>query len=101
MSKGKVELLTHRLIDSVWTTMAIFNEVEKTVFILSYDRDNEQGYNLEKYCRHGCFVEKEGDGRICETLVVSSKDRYSFGFKGDEVERYKVENPQNIFSYSK
>tara|TARA_R100000742_G_C4267600_1_gene85812 strand:- start:833 stop:1108 length:276 start_codon:yes stop_codon:yes gene_type:complete len=89
-----VELITNRLIDSVWTIVAVISEVDKTARILRYDRENVLGYELEKECRHGFFKEKEGEGRIVESLFISI-DTY-----GDEVvDKYKVVNPKNIFSY--
>tara|TARA_R100000781_G_scaffold70367_1_gene44182 strand:+ start:299 stop:577 length:279 start_codon:yes stop_codon:yes gene_type:complete len=90
-----VELITHRLIDSVWTIVAVINEVDKTARVLRYDRENVLGYELEKECRHGFFIEKEGGDRIIESLHIS-KDAYN---RGEIVDKYKVVNPKNIFSY--
>tara|TARA_R100000008_G_scaffold43915_2_gene25506 strand:- start:317 stop:592 length:276 start_codon:yes stop_codon:yes gene_type:complete len=89
-----VELITNRLIDSVWTIVAVIDEVDKTARVLRYDRENVLGYELEKECRHGFFKEKECEDRIVDSLFIS-KDVY-----GDEVlDKYEVVNPKNIFSY--
>ena len=89
-----VELITNRLIDSVWTIVAVIDNTNKTARVLKYNRENELGYELESDCRHGYFI--EDDNRIVKSLIIT-KDKYNHTDK--IVDKYKVSNPKYIFDY--
>jgi len=89
-----VELITKRLIDSVWTIIAVIDDTNKTARVLKYNRENELGYELENDCRHGCFI--EDDNRIVKSIIIT-KDKYNHTDK--IVDKYKVSNPKYIFDY--
>jgi len=92
--KNKVEIFVNRLIDSVWTIVAIVDEENNSVEVLEYSREIALGYNHESKFLAGDF--KETEGRIVQELDVYTK---SFG--GEYIKTYKVSNPKYIFHYSR
>ena len=89
-----VELITKRLIDSVWTIVAVIDDTNKTARVLKYDRENKLGYELESDCRHGAFIEDEN--RVVKSIIITG-DKYNHTNK--ITDKYKVSNPKYIFDY--
>lgn len=91
-----VELITKRLIDSVWVIAALIDNKNKTAKVLKYSREGycQIGYELESDCRHGYFI--EDDNRIVKSLIIT-KDKYNHTDK--IVDKYKVSNPRHVFDY--
>ena len=92
----RVEIFTKRLIDSVWTIIALVDEDNSTVEILEFDRTIELGYDHEYKTRRASFIESKDGKRTVEKLAVF-KGQY-FESTLDKV--YTVSNPQYVFSYS-
>ena len=92
----KVEILTNRLIDSVWTIIALVDEDNNSVEILEFSRDINLGYEHEYKTRRGSFVESEDGRRTVKELAI-----FDGSFSDSElVKTYTVSNPQHVFSYS-
>ena len=92
--KNKVEIFVKRLIDSVWTIVAIVDEENNSVEILEYSREIALGYNHESKFLAGRF--KEAEGRIVKELDV-----YTSSWNGEYIKTYKVSNPKHVFHYSR
>lgn len=78
-----------RLIDSVW---AIRYEIlpSNKVKIISYSREDAEGYDREDELPKGFIEEAKDPGRIADKLVLQN---------GDKRIVFKIDNPANIFSY--
>lgn len=91
---------TQRLIDSVWTVT--FRHVdESTVEILSYNREDEEGYDNERVLSRCRLI--EDDKRIVNSLAIQPyKGSNSLAIIRDaDTIIYKVVNPKHVFSYNK
>ena len=73
---------TNRILDSVWTITADIQG--DTAKLLDYNRNDPEGYRLERDLPKGDII--EGEGRIVERLVIDGQE-------------YTVSNPKHIFSY--
>ena len=93
MRSYKIELITNRLIDSVWTITAKIDEETGTAVILDYSRQNESGYDRENDLRNGDLV--ENDERIVQKLNIVAGSHWS----GEVVKVYEVLNKKHIFDY--
>lgn len=94
---GETYLAVKRLIDSVWTVKFLF--LKEGIRIISYSRENPDGYKNENQLPKADIVEDEKRVAIAiqlyrpETrLLESDKEIYLYG-------EYRVLNPQYIFSY--
>lgn len=90
-----VELITNRVIESVWTIIAVIDNKHKTARVLKYSRENELGYELENECRHGRFTQIDNENRVVESIIIT-KDKYNHD---KIIDKYKVSNPRRIFDY--
>ena len=93
MRSYKIELITNRLIDSVWTITAKIDEETGTAVILDYSRQNESGYDRENDLRNGDLV--ENDERIVQKLNIVAGSHWSV----EVVKVYEVLNKKHIFDY--
>ena len=93
MRSYKIELITNRLIDSVWTITAKIDEETGTAVILDYNRQNESGYDQENDLRSGNLV--ENDDRIVLKLNILDGSHWS----GEVVKVYEVLNKKHVFDY--
>lgn len=86
-------LATQRIIDSVWTARYVLLPND-TVYLLSYSRDDEEGYQVEGLvtsCKLQEYTDEEAtakgiDYRTVKTLVIGGVE-------------YPIANPKNIFQY--
>ena len=93
MRSYKIELITNRIIDSVWTILAKIDEETGTAVILDYSRQNHSGYYHESNLRNGDLV--ENDDRIVQKLnIVDEKNNL-----GNVIQVYEVLNKKHIFDY--
>ncbi|EGR0468600.1 hypothetical protein FG064_16510 [Vibrio cholerae] len=95
---GETYLAVERLIDSVWTVKFLF--LKEGIRIISYSRENPDGYKNEKQLPKANII--EGDKRVAiaiqlyrpeAMLLGSDRETHLYG-------EYPVLNPQFIFSYS-
>ena len=89
---------TKRLLDSVWTLEYVLND-DKTITIVKYGRDDNEGYEKEKELPRCKII--ESDER--EALKVIIQD-YESPFKhlaneSSPHKSYEVANKKFIFSY--
>ena len=93
-------LATQRLIDSVWTVeYQIVGEGK--VKILSYTRENPEGYKRERELPRFSKTEN-ADGRIFTHLHVGEGNNpHGCWVDVSKATTYEVVNPQNVFSYGK
>ena len=78
---------TKRLIDSVWTLQyTMVNGY--TINIVSYNRDDPEGYEKEDKLPKVRLIEKEG--RVVIFVKITEDNKTTI---------YEVQNPQYIFSY--
>ena len=90
-------MATERLIDSVWTVVYQIVE-EGKVKILSYDRNNPEGYKQERELPRMSM--KEDGKRVVTHLRIDSDPGYfDYWCQNDKGELYEVVNPQYVFSY--
>ena len=94
MRSYKIELITNRLIDSVWTITAKIDEETGTAVILDYSRQNESGYDQENDLRNGDLV--ENDDRIVQKLNIVADGTWS---DKEVIKIYEVLNKKHIFDY--
>ena len=93
MRSYKIELITNRIIDSVWTILAKIDEETGTAVILDYSRQNHSGYYHESNLRNGDLV--ENDDRIVQKLnIVDEKNNL-----GNVIQVYEVLNKKHVFDY--
>ena len=92
-----MEYAIERLIDSVWT-LGFEITSEGTITIHTYDRENPIGYEKERELSRIKIIETEG--RVISEVWVSEKPMYCWeSFTDHPHTKYKVDNPQYIFSY--
>lgn len=94
MRSYKIELITNRLIDSVWTITAKIDEETGTAVILDYSRQNESGYDQENDLRNGDLV--ENDERIVQKLNIVADGTWA---DKEVIKIYEVLNKKHIFDY--
>tara|TARA_R110002051_G_scaffold209523_1_gene275319 strand:+ start:61 stop:366 length:306 start_codon:yes stop_codon:yes gene_type:complete len=94
MRSYKIELITNRLIDSVWTITAKIDEETGTAVILDYSRQNESGYDRENDLRNGDLV--ENDERIVQKLNIVADGTWA---DKEVIKIYEVLNKKHIFDY--
>lgn len=94
MRSYKIELITNRLINSVWTITAKIDEDTGTAVILDYSRQNESGYDQENDLRNGDLV--ENDERIVQKLNIVADGTWS---DHEVIKIYEVLNKKHIFDY--
>ena len=94
MRSYKIELITNRLINSVWTITAKIDEDTGTAVILDYSRQNESGYDQENDLRSGDLV--ENDERIVQKLNIVADGTWS---DHEVIKIYEVLNKKHIFDY--
>ncbi|BBM67891.1 hypothetical protein VA249_45370 (plasmid) [Vibrio alfacsensis] len=94
---GETYLAVHRLIDSVWTLK--FKFLPTGVEVLSYSRDNIDGYEQERELPKIRVI--EDDKRIVHAVDIYQLDGVKFGQfdNSKRIGRYKVLNPKFVFSY--
>lgn len=88
---------TQRLIDSVWTLEYEITP-ENKLRILNYSRKDEEGYRKEKELMQCELIETEK--RIVVGVLLKPYEPFQWVTEENATEKYEVENPQFIFSYT-
>lgn len=87
---------TKRLISSVWTLEYEITE-EGKMRILSYTRDDPEGYERESELQQCSLIET--DKRIVVEVLLRPYEPFGWVTVENATQRYEVENPKYIFNY--
>lgn len=88
---------TERLIDSVWTLEYEITPSGK-LHILNYSRKDPEGYEREKELMQCNLLET--DQRIVIEVLLRPYQPFEWVTVENATERYEVDNPKHIFSYT-
>jgi hypothetical protein len=91
---GKIYKGVKRLINAVWTCE--FVPTRDGIFILAYDRKDEEGYDKERQLHQVVLI--EDDERTVTRIQISDPKIASFE-ENKNTDFFKVKNPKHVFSY--
>lgn len=95
-TNGEKYLAVHRLLDSVWSLTFEFQA--DRVKVLSYSRDNPDGYELERQVPQVKIIE-DNNRNVLAIKIYEPKNSFDCFNEKFLIDEYKVVNPQFVFSY--
>lgn len=94
---SEVKYAVNRLINSVWT-LSYTENPDNTITILTYDRENEIGYEREAELPR-CRL-SEADGRVVIAATITDVPCMSYDWKETPKTEKAVSNSKHVFSYN-
>lgn len=88
---------TKRLLRSVWTLEYEITD-EGKMRILNYSRDDREGYDREQELLQCALIET--DQRIVVEVLLRPYEPFEWVTVENATQRYEVENPQHVFTYT-
>jgi hypothetical protein len=88
---------TKRLITSVWTLEYEITPSGK-LHILNYSRKDPEGYERESELQQCTLIET--DQRVVIEVLLRPYETYEWVTVENATQRYEVDNPKHIFSYT-